>query len=74
MLRSNGEFVGEVLFSPDSKLLATVEGETVRFWRVEASDLTELACPLVGRNLTPDEWSAFLPGEEPDETCIQWDP
>jgi WD40 repeat protein len=43
-------------------------GSTVR-WTLDVAELTELACRLVGRNLTQSEWAEFVPDSDYRVTC-----
>lgn len=41
----------------------------VRVWPVDASLLRSLACSRLTRELSPEEWTAFLPTEDPEPAC-----
>ena len=77
----NSQFVKEVAFSPDGHTLATEdnqqtledEGNSVRLWEVTAQPTPDAAirkiCKTVHRNLTPQEWSLYLPGQPHNPIC-----
>jgi WD40 repeat protein/transcriptional regulator with XRE-family HTH domain len=57
-------------FSPDGSYLATASGDkTVRLWTPLLSDPIGAACTHVIANLTPAEWTQYLPGETYQATC-----
>jgi len=39
---------------------------------VQLDGLVDVACSIVGRNLTQAEWQQYFPGEEYRITCPQW--
>ncbi|MGU3646755.1 BTAD domain-containing putative transcriptional regulator [Microbacterium sp. C23T] len=41
----------------------------IRIWDLRTAQQAADACALAGRELTPDEWSTYFPGEEQVETC-----
>lgn len=51
-----------ISFSPDGRRLLTGSHHdgTARLWSVQLEDLVILACSIVGRNLTEDEWQTYL--------------
>jgi WD40 repeat protein len=48
---------------------AITSNRTVRVWPVDVSRLRSLACARLTRDLSPEEWAAYLPTEEPEPTC-----
>ena len=63
-----------MVFQPHSHdvLLSGYNGELLR-WDPDTRDLIANACRLAGRNLTPDEWNAFIGGNRPyRRTCPQY--
>jgi len=57
-------------FHPQKLLLAagTVSGQ-VLLWNVDPTSWKVLACDLVGRNLTEEEWQHYFPGQPYRITC-----
>ena len=55
----------------------TADGETllealtdgIRIWDLRTLQQSASACALAGRELTPDEWSTYFPGEAQVATC-----
>ena len=63
------EVIG-VAFAGDGKTLATkTRSGTVRLWDIDSEHWTELACSIVNRNLTREEWETFLPSEPYRAAC-----
>ncbi|MBV7326923.1 hypothetical protein KFU94_01415 [Chloroflexi bacterium TSY] len=66
--------VGSVVFSPDGSRLATASWDgdkgtsTVRLWRMNMSDLVELACQTLSRNFKPEEWKLYVGDTRPYQT------
>jgi hypothetical protein len=61
-------------FSPDGTLLAAagVDGYEM-LWEVDADVWRERACAIVGRNLSREEWTLYMPSGAPYRaTCPQW--
>ena len=64
---------GEIDYGPSGLCTSGYESvfglpSTVR-WTLEAEELAELACTLVGRNLTDAEWAEYLPDAAYRTTC-----
>ncbi|MDP9336243.1 MAG: WD40 repeat domain-containing protein, partial [Actinomycetota bacterium] len=61
-------------FSPDGKMLATAGVETrAMLWDVDPAVWRRRACAIVGRNLTREEWTLYLPPGTPYRaTCSEW--
>ncbi len=64
----------QVFFSPDGHTLATNDSNSapVRLWDVSLPDLAETTrkvCKAVHRDLTPKEWSKYLPGQSRNPVC-----
>ena len=73
-LSSNEPFVKAYAFSPDEKTLAGSYGKQVVLWNVDFDSWVEHACRIANRNLTPREWSHFLPDEPYRLTCKNLQP
>ncbi len=56
----------------ESLLQALPDG--IRVWDLRPNQQALHACALAGRELTPDEWSTYLPGDERVETCAELTP
>ncbi len=62
--------VRAVAFSPDGHRVATGSaGGKVRLWHWQPEDLIAEACARIDRNLTPEEWSRYLPHDPYRATC-----
>jgi WD40 repeat protein len=61
-------------FSPDGKVLAVAGVETrATLWNVDPAVWRRRACAIVGRNLSPQEWTLYLPaGTRYRATCPRW--
>ncbi len=61
-------------FSPDGTLLATAGVDTLgMLWDVDPAVWRRRACAVVGRNLTREEWTLYLPAGTPYRaTCTEW--
>ena len=72
-LRGHEADAGEIEFGPSGLYTSGYESvsglpSTVR-WTLEAEELAELACTLVGRNLTHAEWAEYVPDADYRTTC-----
>ena len=67
---SNPTEVIGVAFAGDGKTLATrMRSGAVSLWDMDSERWTELACSIVNRNLTREEWETFLPSESYRAVC-----
>jgi WD40 repeat protein len=54
-----------VAISPDNRWVVTGSADkTARLWLLQMSDLLDLACTIVGRNFSANEWQLYFPGEK----------
>jgi WD40 repeat protein len=71
-LTAHTDTVTAVAFSPDSTTLATTSDDhTARLWNAipPPEKQIEKICNAVGRNLSSEEWSQYLPGQPYERTC-----
>lgn len=61
--------IGGLAFSAKGDLLATIGGSEARVFVLGAGALRALACARSSRELTDDEWRAYLPKDEPKRGC-----
>jgi WD40 repeat protein len=81
-LDASVDFVTAVSFSPDARTLATgfqrgypLQSGSLLWDLGELQNLrihvTEVACAILGRGLSPEEWAQYIPGLPYRETCPQ---
>ena len=58
-----------VAFSPDGSKLLVASGNSAQFYLYRADDLIRYACQTLPFNLTPAQWSNYLPDEPYRKTC-----
>jgi WD40 repeat protein len=70
VLPGHGGDITSVVFELDGHWLATASLDaTAMLWRMKLEDLMSLACQVVGRNLTQDEWDQYFSGDPYRQTC-----
>jgi WD40 repeat protein/energy-coupling factor transporter ATP-binding protein EcfA2 len=69
---NNNGFIWDIEFSRDSKyLIAACHDSEIRVWSTDPELLAKNICPVIKRNMTPDEWSKYVGNDIPYETtCI----
>ena len=70
-LLGHGSWVWAVAISPDGRTVFSGGADReLRRWAAYTSDLADLICPSVNRNLTTEEWQRYLSGDIPyEELC-----
>ncbi|MFN8574476.1 MAG: WD40 repeat domain-containing protein [Gemmatimonadaceae bacterium] len=69
----NSEFVQDLVFGPDNRLVAVHGDGQVTLWDFRPATLAERACKSVGRNFSLAEWREFFGEKAPyRRTCAQW--
>jgi WD40 repeat protein len=70
ILTGHTDVIWTMVYGPDSKVLVSGGPDhTMRLWDVDVASWVSRACRLAGRDLTPAEWSEFLPDQPYRETC-----
>jgi hypothetical protein len=59
----------EPVFLPNSRTLLVTDSAGVHRYDVDPARLRDNLCALVGRDLTPAEWSSYLEGQEQQPLC-----
>ncbi|MBW3546514.1 MAG: winged helix-turn-helix domain-containing protein [Actinobacteria bacterium] len=64
---------GSTIYLGGWGLAGDASGSDVRALDLRPATLTTLACERAGRNLTADEWAAYMPADQSHRpTCPQW--
>jgi hypothetical protein len=59
--------------SPDGRRIAVPAAKGVLLWDIDPDGWRRRACEVVGRNLTAEEWTTFMPnGGAHRKTCDRW--
>jgi WD40 repeat protein len=64
--------IGRAMLSKNGKWLIADAYPNLYIWQWDFDDVQNLACRLVGRNLTRDEWAKYIGAKEYSKTCEQW--
>ena len=67
-----GPFGAGATYAHDADRLATTVGDVAVVWNLDPSTWRDIACRVVGRNLTPTEWETYGFTEPFRHTCPQW--
>jgi WD40 repeat protein/energy-coupling factor transporter ATP-binding protein EcfA2 len=66
---NNNGFIWDIEFSRDSKyLIAACHESEIRVWPTDPGLLADKICPIIKRNMTPDEWVKYVDSEIQYET------
>jgi WD40 repeat protein len=69
-LTSHRDRVFTLAFSPDNRTLASGGLDTeIMLWNLDIDVWQRIACAIVSRNMTSDEWAQYLGGEPQRRTC-----
>ena len=66
------EAVEGVDFTENGEWLMSTTSQGIYLWQWNIEDVHTLACRLIGRNLTQEEWKKYIGGATRDLTCSQW--
>ena len=66
------EAVYAVNFTENGEWLISETFSDMYIWPWALEDVHTLACRLVGRNLTVEEWQKYIGGTDREQTCSQW--
>jgi WD40 repeat protein len=73
ILLQQDPYIDGLSFSPDGKGLAVAHYTTLDLLRLDPLELMQLACNIVGSNLSRQQWEKTFPPEQPyQKTCPQW--
>lgn len=61
--------INSLVISSDGRVVTGSEDRTVRLSNLELSGLMKVACRVVGRNLSEEEWSSYFQEQPYRETC-----
>jgi WD40 repeat protein len=69
----DGEVINYVDFSENGKWVISGTDQNIYVWQWKFEDVANLACRLVGRNLTVDEWAKYYGNKDGyRKTCDEW--
>jgi WD40 repeat protein len=73
VLRGHTNKITSLVFSPDNQwIISGSLDHTARYWSTRIEDVLEMACKVVGRNLSQVEWAQYFPATEYHRTCPEW--
>lgn len=62
--------MSSLVFGPDGHTLISASADhTIIPWNTDTQQTARRICTVIGRNLTPEEWSQFAPGISYHQTC-----
>ena len=64
--------IWNVSLSENGQWLISQTSDAVYIWQWDINDVHDLACRLVGRNLTTGEWRKYAGDADYEKTCSQW--
>jgi WD40 repeat protein len=69
-LTGHTDRVSSLVFGPDGHTLISASADhTIIPWNTDTQQTARRICTVIGRNLTPEEWSQFAPGISYHQTC-----
>ncbi|HZU03808.1 MAG TPA: hypothetical protein VFA10_29355, partial [Ktedonobacteraceae bacterium] len=66
---STTDFVIGAMFSPNGQRLLVISPSSMTSWDINEGSWQTLACRIVNRNFTADEWKQFAKGERYQKVC-----
>lgn len=68
-LTGHTERIRGLAFAPDGTLISGAEDGRIIDWTLDLPAAVDRICARVGRSLTPQEWSIYLPTQPYEQTC-----
>jgi DNA-binding SARP family transcriptional activator/WD40 repeat protein/energy-coupling factor transporter ATP-binding protein EcfA2 len=60
-IETSAPLIYPAFLRPDGAALAVTDAKGVVVWDLDPAHLADAACAMAGRNLTPSEWTSYLP-------------